>query len=730
MSLRKIARRTLLLGGVALAGGAAFGWWRYARAFPNPLEGGGAGTAFSPWIAIGADGVTIVTPRAEMGQGVQSTLAALAAEELGIDPEAATVTHGEAALAYYNEAILREGLPFAAWDEGWLPETARSAMAVPAKWLAIQATGGSSSMPDAFERMRKAGAAARIALTRAAAARWGADEAALRVEGGAVVHPDGGRLAYEALAADAATLAPDDPPLKPASEWRLLGKSRPRLDVPPKVEGRATYGLDIRPDLFAVVRRNPNLRAGVVSVDEAAARALPGVEDVVRLPDGAAVVGRTTWHAMRGADALTFEWEGSAHADPPEARLRAAFDGDPDSTFREEGEPDDVTATVEAEYAVPFLAHATLEPMNATARLADGRLWIAAGCQLPTGARERAAAIAGLDEDAVTVEVPYLGGGYGRRAETDFVEVAVRVALALPGRTVQTMWDRTEDLTHDVYRPAAIARMRGAVEGERATLMDARVASFAVMESQLGRLDLPTAGPDATIVQGGFDQPYAIPNRRWAGYRATEGLPVGSWRSVGASFNGFFHDAFVDELAHAAGADPVAFRLAHLSDAPSRAVLEHVAAMAGWGETGRALGCAFVHSFGVPTAAVVEVDDEDGAVRLTRAWIAGDVGTALDPANCRAQLMGGLAMGLGAAMHEAVPFEAGRAQVSNFHDYPLLRIGQCPKIEAEVLSLGGKLRGIGEPGLPPAAPALANAIFTLTGKRHRRLPLRESVRFA
>lgn len=734
----KIARRTFLVGSAAIAGGVAFGYWQYQKPLPNPLRG----DALTPYVLIDGDGVTVIAPRAEMGQGVQTTLAALVAEEMDLSWDQIRVIHGPASRAYLNAAVLEEGVPFAPTDTGWLAETARDAMHIPARFLGLQITGGSSSMPDAFEKMRAAGAVARTALVAAAARRSGVAVEGLKTESGAVVLPDGTRIPYADLAAEAvASELPDTPPLKPRADWKLLGRALPRTDMLAKVTGTAQFTADFRhPDmLFATARSNPGLGAGLISYDAAAAVAMPGVAAVVEVPNGLAVVANSTWTAFKAAEVIEFTWAAAPYAATTEAMLAeaaASFTPDrQDSRARDDGNvvaalPADAWA---AEYTVPYLAHATMEPMTAGAWLLDGRLKIWAGNQLPTQVLAEAEAITGLPQDAVEVMTPVMGGGFGRRAEMDFIRQAIHVAKAMEGRPVLLTWTREEDMTHDAYRPMAVARISGAVAGGKIAALDIHLASPGVITSQVGRLGYSLPGPDMSIVQSAWDQPYTFANYRTTGYRIPPGVPVGSWRSVGASQNAFFHESAVDELAHMAGIDPLEFRLSQISDEPSRKVLEAVAEASGWGAplaAGRARGVAFCLSFGVPVAEVIEVADTPGGLRMTGAWAAVDVGIALDPSIIEAQVQGAMIFGLSAAINGEITFADGRAEQQNFPDYDPLRLPQCPPITVKILENGPKLRGIGEPGTPPAAPALANAIFALNGQRLRSLPLGKAIIFA
>jgi len=741
--LMKIARRGFLFGSVALLGGVAFGWWRYATPHGNPLDPMRADgdAALTPYVLVNADGITLIAPRAEMGQGVHTTLAALVAEEMDLDLTQVRVMHGPASAAYYNGAVLGEGIPFLPTDTGWLAETARKAMDIPAKFLGLQITGGSSSIPDAFDKMRLAGAAARAALGQVAATRLDLPADRLRTEAGHVIAPDGTRLPYTDLATDAAQVdLPAEPPLKPRADWKLLGKTQPRTDMAAKVTGTARYAIDLRlPGMrFATVRTNPRQGGPMKGYDATVAQTMPGVERIIPLDNGIAVVATTTWHAMQAADAITFDW-GPAPYPATSAELadalRAAFTDDrKDSTNRNDGDVDTALAPDDwqAEYTAPYLAHATMEPMSGAAWLRDGQLTVWTGNQIPTQALTEAQAITGLAPASIDIQILPMGGGFGRRLEMDALRQSVQIAKAMEGTPILLAWSREEDMTHDAYRPAAIARVRARLDGPKLVAFDYATASSSVVESQAGRLGYSLPGPDGAIVQGAWEQPYRIANHRVTGYRAPAMVPVGSWRSVGASQNAFFHETAIDELANAAGVDPLQFRLDHIDHEPSRKVLEAVAEMSGWGSTpaGRARGIAFCMSFGVPVAEVIEIEETPAGIRLSEAWIAADVGTALDPGNIDAQLQGGLVFGLSAAIRGEITFADGMAEQTNFWDYEPLRLYQCPRVTTRILENLPHIRGVGEPGTPPAAPALGNAIFALTGQRLRDLPFGRTVTFA
>ncbi|WP_291729993.1 molybdopterin cofactor-binding domain-containing protein [Leisingera sp. F5] len=736
-SIAKIARRTFLIGSAAIVGGVAFGAYYVSRPAPNPLKPAEGEAALNPFVLIDRNGVTLFAPRAEMGQGVKTSWAALIAEELDVELDQVRVLHGPAAQAYYNSAFIADALPGKGYDSGNFKHSVGEALGHIGKVLNLHGTGGSTSMKDGFKRMRQAGATARETLKQTAAERLGISRGQLSTVKGAVVTPDGTQIPYSELAMDAAKLDPVDADLRPSSEWRLIGKSQPRIDMAEKATGTAEFGIDVRlPGMkFASVRMNPRQGGGMKAFNATAAEGMPGVEKIVDMGAGVAVVATNTWLAMQALDAIEVDWEDAPY--PPEtdqvfARIAEAFDDTPNSVLRDDGDADTLpegATELTADYQVPYLAHATMEPMNATALLQDGKLTLWCGNQMPTFVQMKCAEEAGLESDQVEVNTTYLGGGFGRRAEFDYAVLATRLAKQMPGTPVQLTWSREEDMRHDMYRPGALARMRGAVKDGQAVLLDGKVAAASPVAQAMKRLaDLPQAGPDKVHVEGFFNAPYAIPNFRAAGHLADIRIPVGFWRSVGNSFNAFFVESFIDEMAHAAGADPLEFRLdlARREWAPAAAVLDAVKEMSGWtGQTpaGTGRGVALCYSFGTPVAEVIEVVEDDGSIRIANAWIACDVGQAIDPEIVKAQMFGGMAYGLSAACFGEITFADGAAEQGNFPDYDAIRMHTMPRTEVQVLETQTQLGGVGEPGTPPAAPALANALFDLTGKRARQLPL-------
>lgn len=737
-SFKKIARRSFLVGSAAILGGVAFGTYKYHQPAPNPLEPAAGKAVLNPFVFVDQSGVTLIAPRAEMGQGVRTSWAALIAEELDVDPGKVTVLHGPAAKAYYNSAMMGEVLPGRGYNNSSFQHSLGQVVGHTAKFFDLQVTGGSSSMKDGFERMRRAGASARETLKEAAAQKLGVSRALLDTKDGQVLAPDGITLSYAELAADAAKIDAQEVELRPASQWKYIGKTVPRVDMVAKVTGTAGFGVDTRVEgmKFAAIKQSPYFGAGKRSFDASAAQDMPGVEEILDLGDAVAVVGSNTWLAQQAVDAIEVDWEAPSYPETTDAifaEIAQAFDGSPNSTMRDDGDVETAlpegAEVIEAEYQLPYLAHATMEPMNATALYTGDALQIWAPNQGPTVVQQAAADLTGLSKDAIQVHTTYLGGGFGRRIEVDYTNRAVQIAQQMKGTPVQLTWSREEDMSHDYFRPGAIARYRAAVKDGQAVMVHGKIAAQSTTREAAGRmLGLPMSGPDKGHVDAAFNQPLAIPNFRVEGYLAKPMIPVGFWRSVAASFNGFFSDSIIDEMAHKAGRDPLEFRLdlARAEWEPAAKVLETVREMSDWSGTtpdGIGRGVAMVYSFGTPVAQVIEVANQDGQIRITKAWIAADLGLAVDPQNIEAQMFGGLAYGLSAACFGEITFDGGAVEQENFPDYDAMRMPSMPQVEVAVLQNQKHMGGAGEPGTPPAAPALANAIFDLTGQRARRLPL-------
>jgi isoquinoline 1-oxidoreductase beta subunit len=761
--------RRSVLGSLALVGGLGLGWslipprQRLVPSEPLPLAPGQQ--AFSGWLKIAADGmVTVQVPKSEMGQGIHTALALVLADELDADwPAQVRVEHPPLDGISRNLSMVVDGLPFhPVDDEGPLRRIAHWMTAKTMREIGVHATGGSSSVKDLWGPMRQAGASARRMLMQAAAQQWSVPLADVSTEPGRVVHAATKRsLGYGELAAQAAALPlADDAPLKTPEQWRWIGRPQRRLEGPSKSDGTARFGLDVRLPgmLYASVRMCPTLGGGVKTMAGEAIASQPGVKTVVPLAAhhggtaGVAVVAALPWQAMKAVEALKIEWDTSASPaatfDSAEAmdRLVQTARGDEGFAYRRTG---DVAAALagaakrlSAEYQAPYLAHATLEPQNCTVRFdADKKaaeVW--APTQVPGLAKRAVAEVLGLDADAVTLHPTLLGGGFGRRLEVDFVAQAAQVAKAVPGTPVQTFWTRSEDTRHDFYRPACAGRFEAGFDAEGTLVAWQQVTVGAsITNNFLGRvfgLPVATRTPDKVAAEGGFDQAWRVPNTRFAHAIVDSPVPVGYWRSVGHSHQAFFKESFVDECAHALGKDPLAFRAALVAhDKRTAAVLERVRTMSGWGVrpvptapdgAKAARGVALHFSFGSVVAQVAEVSlASDGrSVRVHRVFCAIDCGTALNPDTIVQQMESGIVFGLSAALAGGVDVKAGAVQPSNFHDQPILRLAECPAIEVAILPSTAPPEGVGEPGTPPIAPAVANALFALTGQRLRSLPLR------
>lgn len=656
------------------------------------------------------DSVTVMLAHSEMGQGIWTTLPMLIAEELDADWSRIRVEHAPAAAVYASPVF------------------------------GMQGTGGSTTTWSEFDRYRQVGAAARAMLVQAAAARFGVSASDCRTENGVVICGDQ-RARYGELADAAGQLpVPEAVTLKAPADWKVIGKDTPRLDTPEKTTGRAMFGMDVQFDglLTAVVARSPVFGGQVKSFDPAPALAVKGVRQVVQVPSGVAVVADHFWAAKQGRDALEVEWDLGPNASLDSASLREQFRALAATDGANAARAGDARARVaaasrkiEAEYFVPYLAHAAMEPLNCTVRLGPDscELWV--GTQFQTVEQNAAAAITGLKPEQVKVNTPFLGGAFGRRAtaSADVVSEAVHVAKAA-GKPVKTVWTREDDTRGGYYRPMFLERVAIALgEDGLPSAWDHTLVGQSIMAGTPFEGSIKN-GVDNASVEGVSDSPYIkdLAHHRVDLHSPRTGIPVLWWRSVGHSQNAFVMESLVDELAHAAGRDPLDYRRTLLKDHPRHlGVLNLAAEKAGWGEPlpeGRARGIAVHESFGSYVAEVAEVSVEAGQVRVHRVVCAIDCGIAVNPLAIRAQMDSGIAFGLGATLHGRITFADGRVQQSNYHDYPALRLPEMPVVETHVVASTERAGGVGEPGLPPIAPAVANAVFALTGQRLRELPLR------
>ncbi len=741
------SRRRFLLAGALAGGGLLVGYGLFK---PRDLLGSASvlpvangEVALNAWLKLAPDGrVTVAVPRAEMGQGVYTALAMLVAEELDVPWASVTAEQAPIAAVYGNVTALLDTAPFDELDDSWLPQTVRWSFARVGRALAVQVTGGSSSVRDAWLPMRSAGAAARAMLIQAAAARLEVAPDDLHTDNGRVIHAASGRsVAFGELAAEAAHCTPPAHlPLKDLSNSRHLGQARPRLDLAAKCDGSARFGIDTRQPgmLYAAVKASPVFGGHPVGVDTAAFARQPGVVDCVVTGDAVIVIADSWWRAQRALDQtpLTFEGGDTAASDATlMSDYAAALDAGDGYTFEDHGDAQKALttagATISAEYQVPLLAHACLEPMNCTARLDPGGAEIWCGNQAPDLFRMIAARFLDLETSTVVLHTPYLGGGFGRRLEVDALLHTLAAARALPGRCVQLIYSRAEDLQHDMYRPSALSRFRArlAADGHIAAWAN-DIASPSVSKSAMGRLfpGLPLAGPDRSNIDGAAFLPYATANRRVRHASVPVTVPVGYWRSVGHSFNAFFTECFMDELALAADQDPLAFRLALLDAKPRhREVLEVLARTGAWSTPpapGRALGLAMHESFHSIVGQLADLSVVDGAVRVHRVVCVIDCGQVVNPDTVVAQMESGIVFGLTAALDGAAPLIEGRIALDGMAKYPLMTIERMPTITTVIIDSLAPPGGVGEPGTPPIAPAVANAVSRLTGKRIRRLPIR------
>lgn len=655
------------------------------------------------------DTITVIIGKSEMGQGVYTGLPMILAEELDIDPRRVRVEFAPLDPAFNH--------PF----------------------VPMQFTGGSMSTTTTFEPLRKAGAAARAMLLAAAAKEWQVEAADLSTADGFVT--DGARRAsYGSLATTAAALeTPKDVLLKSRSEFKYLGKPLARLDTPDKVDGRAEFGCDVRRPgmLFAMVARAPVFGGKVTSVRDMAARAVPGVVEIKRVPSGVAVIATHTWAALRGRDALEIEWDLGPGAEVSTDALREEYRrlarepgivaesrGDVNAAFAASGR-----RRLEVEYDLPYLAHACMEPLNCVAHVTDSGCEIWTGTQYQSPDAEAAAKALGISPQNVKLHTTFLGGGFGRRAcyDSDFVVEAVHVARGMQ-RPVQTVWTREDDMRGGYYRPLWYSRVQGAIDSSglpvawrhtivgQPVLVPTQFAPFAVKD-----------GIDPTSVEGAAGMAYTVPNVRVEVRDAKVPVPVLWWRSVGHTHTGFVVNSFLDELAHLGGRDPLEVRRALLAGKPRHlAVLNAAAEESGWGgelPAGVGRGIALHESFGSIVAQVAEVAVSGQDMRVQRVVCAVDCGFAVNPGQVEAQMESGIVYGLSAALRGEITIAGGHVQQGNFHDYPVLRLNEMPRVETYIVASDGPLGGAGEPGVPCIAPAVTNAIFAATGKRIRRLPI-------
>jgi len=712
-------RRQLLASGLAAGAGLVIGL-RLPRAAGAAADVAPAAAELNAFVRIGSDDtVTVLSKHVEFGQGTYTGLATLLAEELDADWATVRVVAAPADVERYKNLF-----------------------------FGVQGTGGSTAMANSWEQMRRAGATARALLVAAAAATWSVPAAELSVAQGVVRHAASGRSArFGELAARAAELEPPaEVALKDPKQFVLVGREDlPRVDVPEKSRGAARFALDFTlPGLrTALIARPPRFGARVRGFDASEARRVPGVVDVVQIPQGVAVLAEGFWAAKRGRDALRVDWDESGAETRGTVELVAEYRGllaRPGLVARSDGDAEAALAgaarVVSAEYEFPYLAHAPMEPLDCVIRVSEGRCELWTGAQLQTVDQAVAAEVLGLEPSRVAIETMLAGGSFGRRAtpQGDLVREAAEIAKAIRGAyPVKLVWTRDDDLRGGRYRPLYLHRLEAGLDAEgRIVGWTHRIVGQSLLTGTPFESFSVKDGIDESSVEGAKQLPYAIPNLRVDLHTTKVGVPVLWWRSVGHTQNGYATEAFFDEVARAAGRDPFELRRELLSDHPRhRGVLELAAEKAGWGRplpAGRARGIAVHASFSSFVAQVAEVSlDEGGMPRVHRVVCAVDCGVAINPDNVRAQMEGGIGFGLGTVLHDEVTLEAGRVVQSNFHDYPLLRIHEMPEVEVHIVRSTEAPTGVGEPGVPPIGPAVANAVLALTGRPARRLPFRRAV---
>jgi isoquinoline 1-oxidoreductase beta subunit len=700
--LKNPARRTFLKTSAAASGSLIIGFTLPEAFAAAPVTN----SMPNAWVRIGSDNtVTILSARSEMGQGVYTAMPTLVAEELEVDLKRIKVEIAPAGEVYINAL------------------------------LGGQLTGGSTSVADGYDKLRVAGAQARMMLVSAAAQQWGIDESNCHAQNGSVHGPKGKKASYGQLAEAASKLPiPKDPKLKDAKDFNYVGKPVKRLDTPAKVNGTAEYGIDVKLPgmLYASLAQCPVIGGKVVSFDDAKAKAMPGVKHVVQITDGVAVVADSWWRAKVSRDALEIKWdEGPAKAmssDTVAAGLKAASDK-PGAVFKKQGDVEagmkGAAKTLEASYEMPFLSHSPMEPMNFTADVRKDSCLLYGPTQFQQMAEGVAAQMLGMKPSQITVRTTFLGGGFGRRIDVDFVAQAIEISKAVSA-PVKLVWTREDDMTHDFYRPTSLHQISGGLDASgKPVAMKFHLTSSSV-----------TARLFPPFVKDGLDPfmleaaavPYDIPNQLAESLIYETGLRVGYWRSVSHALNVFANESFMDEMALAAGKDPYEFRRALLEQKPRlKNVLELAAAKAGWGTplpSGRFRGIGVMEGYGTSMAQVAEVSVTDGKVKVHRVVVAADLGQMVNPNIVRQQIESSVIFGLSAALYGEITLKDGRIEQTNFHTYPVVRMPDAPNVESHLVASTEKPSGIGEPATALISPTVANAVFAATGKRLRKLPLR------
>ena len=691
--------RTTAVAGVGLAVGANLAGLS--------IEAFAAGTIHTPnaWVHIGDDNtITLISARSEMGQGVYPSMPMLIAEELNVDIRSIKVAIAPPNAKVYGNALL--GGP--------------------------QLTGGSTSVRDGWEKLRTGGAQVREMLLTAAADQWKVDRASLKADNGWVTGPGGKKATYGQLAAAASKLpVPEKVALKDASEFRIVGKRTKRLDTPAKVNGTAEFGIDVKlPGMaYASLEQCPVIGGTVKSFDAAKAKSMPGVIDVVQIPDGVAVVADTYWHARKAREAVVVQWDEGAGAALTEksmlAGMRAGSPGDKSIPLSPVGDAEGVIKgakkVVRAEYVMPLLSHSPMEPMNFTASYHDGKVDLIGPTQWQDGAQGTVAKAIGVKPEDVSVRTTFLGGGFGRRIDVDFIVQAAQISKAV-GKPVKLIWTREDDMTHDFYRPQSLHQLAAALGDDgKPTAMTFRMVSQSVTGRVFG---LPLEVQDPLMTEAAMAA-YEIPATRHEMVKHDAGLRVGYWRSVSHALNAFANESFIDECAAAAGQDPYAYRMSLLTTKPRFAnVLKMAADKSGWGTpiAGRSRGIALMEGYDTYMAQVAEVSMQNGVPVVHKVTVVADLGRMVNPDTVEAQIQSSIVFGLSAALYGEITLDKGRVQQTNFNTYPVVRMSESPAIDITLVQSTEKPGGIGEPATALIGPAVANAIFAANGKRVRQMP--------
>ena len=701
-SIKSPSRRQFIQQSAATTGAFVLGM--YLPLTSDAATNSASPTIVNAWVQITPDNqITLICARSEMGQDVYTSMPALLAEELNIPLSMVKVQIAGVAPIYINAL------------------------------LGGQITGGSSSVREAFDKLRIAGAATRSVLVQAAANRWSVPITDCKAMNGKVSHAGGKSATYGELAAEAAKLPlPEKPALKSPANFMVIGKeSMRRLDTPAKVSGTAVFGIDVKIPGMAIasLAQCPVIGGAPRSVDSADAMKVSGVIKVVQISDGVAVLAKNFYAARKGRDALKLTWNEGAGASISNAGMRKQLESGltkPGAVIQAKG---DATAALgngkqlSAQYFMPYLAHSTMEPVNCSAVVADGKCRIIGPIQFQQGAQAVAAVATGLKPEDVTVETTFLGGGFGRKLELDFIRQAAEIAKA-SGMPVKMLWTKEDDITHDFYRPMSVHQMDASLSSEgKISALKTKMVSQSVTARAFPAF--VKDGNDPFMVEGSANLTYEIPNLEVRNVIEDSGIRVGYWRSVSNTLNAFAIESFMDEAAKAAGKDPVAFRLSALSKEPrAAAVLKMAVQKSGYQAGSKRFGVAQMECYGTYSACVVELDPYAASTMVKKITFVSDCGIAIHPDQARAQLTGGILYGLGAALYDEITIEQGRVQQSNFNNYPSIRMNQAPIVEVHLVASQEKPGGLGEVGVPLVAPALVNAIAAATGKRIRELPIK------